>query len=114
MYLRNATFYVQVLDRLCKSMAHVRPEMGRDQKSFLLHNNAHLHIAVIVQKFLVKKGVTQLSYPPQSPDLSLPPAPAFPELKLELKGDHYASLEDIQKSITAKLKASQFLTSHEL
>ncbi len=28
----------------------------------------------------------------------------FPKLKLELKGDHYASIEDIQKSVTAKLK----------
>ncbi len=28
----------------------------------------------------------------------------FPKLKLKLKGDHYASIEDIQKSVTTKLK----------
>ncbi len=32
----NATFYVQVLDRLCKRIAYVRPEMWRDWKFFLL------------------------------------------------------------------------------
>ncbi len=35
----NATFYVQVLDRLCKRIASVRPEMGKNRKFFLLHDN---------------------------------------------------------------------------
>ncbi len=30
----NATFYVQVLDRLCKHIAHVRPEMWRSEVLF--------------------------------------------------------------------------------
>ncbi len=30
---------------------------------------------------------------------------AFPKLKSELKGDHYALIEDIQKSVTLKLIA---------
>ncbi len=33
----NAIFYVQVLDRLCKHMACVSPELWRDRKFFLLH-----------------------------------------------------------------------------
>ncbi len=46
----------------------------------------------------------------ESPSIfaNLSPTPdyfAFSKLKLELKGDHYASIEDIQKSITSKLKA---------
>ncbi len=45
----NATFYVQVLDHFCKRIAHVRPEMWRDRKSFLLHDNARLHTVAIVQ-----------------------------------------------------------------
>ncbi len=35
----NATFYVQVSNHLCKHIARVRPEMWRDQKFFLLHDN---------------------------------------------------------------------------
>ncbi len=60
----KATFYVQVLDRLCKRTARVRPEMKRDWKFFLLHDNACPHTAVIIQQFLAKKGVAQWSYSP--------------------------------------------------
>ncbi len=80
--------------------------MWRVRKFFLFHNNVCPHTAVIVQQFLAKKGVAQLSHPQYLLDLSPPPFDyfAFPKLKLELKGDHYASIEDIQKSVTAKLK----------
>ncbi len=36
----NATFYIQVLDRLCTRIIRVRPEMRRDRKFFLLLDNA--------------------------------------------------------------------------
>ncbi len=66
----NATFYVQVLDHLCKCIARVRPEMWKDQKFFLLHDNVRSHTAAIVEQFLAKKGVAQLSHLPYLPDLS--------------------------------------------
>ncbi len=84
----NATFYIQVLYRLCKRTARVRPEMWRDWKFFLLHDNARLHTAAIVQQFLAKEGVAPLSHAPYSPDLSSSDYFAFPKLKLKLKGDH--------------------------
>ncbi len=59
----NATFYVQVLDRLCKRIARVRPQMWRDQKLFLLYDNVHPHTTATTQQFLTKKGVAQLSHP---------------------------------------------------
>ncbi len=103
----NATFYVQVLDHLRKRIAHVKPEMWWDWKFFLLHDNARPHPATIIQQFLTKKGVTQLNNPPYLSYLSPPSLNYFTaqKLKLEMKGDHYASIEDIQKSVTAKLKA---------
>ncbi len=45
--------------------------MWRDQKFFLLHDNACPHTVMIVQQFLAKKGVAQMSHPPYSPDLDL-------------------------------------------
>ncbi len=66
----NATFSLQVLDRWCKCIVRARLEMWRDRKFFLLHNNACLHTAAIVQQFLAKKGVVQLSHLPYPPDLS--------------------------------------------
>ncbi len=44
----NATFYIQVFDHLCKRIAHLRPEMWKDRKFFLLHNNVCPHTAAIV------------------------------------------------------------------
>ncbi len=43
----NAMFYVQVLDCLCKRIVHVKPEMWRDWKFFLLHDNARPHTAAV-------------------------------------------------------------------
>ncbi len=48
------------------------------------------------------------SYPPYLPDLRPPIPPdsfTFQKLELELKGDRYASIEYIQKSVNVKLKA---------
>ncbi len=59
----NVTFHVQVLDCLCKCIALMRPEMWRDRKFFLFHDNARPHTAAIIQQFLDKKGVAQLSHP---------------------------------------------------
>ncbi len=80
----NATLYVQVLASLHKHIARVRPEMRRDQKFFLLHDNAYPHTAAIVQQFLDKKGVTQLSHPPYLPDLSPPPRRLFHFRKIKI------------------------------
>ncbi len=73
----DVAFYIQILDHLSKRIARVRPEMWRDRKFFLLHDIVCLHTATIVQLFLAKKGVEQLSHPPHSPDLSPPPTILF-------------------------------------
>ncbi len=64
----NATFYIHVLDCLCKCIAHVRSKMWGDRKFFLLHDNTRLGAAAIIQWFLDKKGVAQMSHPEYSPD----------------------------------------------
>ncbi len=45
-----------------------------------------------------------LNHTPYSPDFSLPNYFAFPKLKMELEGDRYATISDIQTSVTTKLK----------
>ncbi len=73
----NVMFYVQVLDRLCKLIARVRPEMGRDGKFFPFHDKVHPHTAAIVKQFLAKKGVAQLSHPSYVLHLSTPSTISF-------------------------------------
>ncbi len=46
----------------------------------------------------------RLNHSTHSPDLSPPDYFAFPRLKMELKGDLYATISDIQASVTMKLK----------
>jgi len=100
----NAEFYKNVLDRLCKRIARVRPALWKDRSFFLLHDNAPAHTAAIVTQFLARKMVPVLNHPPYSPDLSPPDYFLFPKLKMELKGHHFATVETIQKSVTQKFK----------
>ncbi len=46
----------------------------------------------------------RLNHSPYSPDLSPPNYFAFPKLKMELKEGQYATISDIQTSVTTKLK----------
>ncbi len=93
---------------ICVSILPVWGQKCGDWKFFLLHDSARPHTAAIIRQFLAKKEVARLSHPPYSSDLSRPPSNyfTFPISKLELKRDHYASIENFQKSVTAKLKAS--------
>ncbi len=112
----NVTFYVQVLDHLCKHIACMRLEMWRDLKFFFLHNNAHLHTAAIVQQFLAKKGMAQLSHPPYSADISPPPR-LFHYPKIEIGAERWPLCFDRRhiEICNCEIKsASRFLTSHEL
>ncbi|KAL4112628.1 hypothetical protein QTP88_016377 [Uroleucon formosanum] len=45
-----------------------------------------------------------LDHPPYSPDLSPPDYFLFPKLKMELKGQHFSTIETIQEVVTQKLK----------
>ncbi len=47
-----------------------------------------------------------------SPDSNPPEYFLFPKLKLELKGDHYDIVEDIQKSMTRKLNRILEISVH--
>ncbi len=52
----------------------------------------------------VRCSCKRLNHSLYSPDLSPPDYFAFPKLKMELKGDQYATICDIQTSVPTKLK----------
>ena len=66
----TGSFYLSVLERLWKRILRVRPEYSAPGSWFLLHDNAPVHRAVVVQEFLARKQVCVLHHPPYSPDLS--------------------------------------------
>jgi len=58
--------------------------------------------AFSVAQFLTSKGITVMPQPPYSPDLALCDF-LFKKAKLSMKGHHFESTEDIQRSVTRAL-----------
>ena len=83
----NQTFYREVLERLRKRVARVRPGIARAW--MLHHNNASCHTAVSINEFLTEKSIPVVPQPPCLPDLSPYDFFLFPRLKNHLKGRHF-------------------------
>ena len=98
----QSDFYREVLERLRKRVARVRPGIARTW--MLHHDNAPCHTTVSVNEFLAEKSIPVVLQPSYSPDLSPCDFFLFPRLKNHLKGRHFGSLDSIQKSITDELK----------
>jgi len=98
----NQTFYREVLERLGKRVARVRPGIARIW--MLHHDKATCHTAVSLNEFLAEKSIPVVPQPPYSPDLSPCDFFLFPRLKNHLKGRHFGTLDNIQKSVTDELK----------
>jgi len=58
----NQTFYREVLERLRKKVAHVRP--GTEHTWMLQHDNAPCHTAVSIDEFLAEKNIPVVPQPP--------------------------------------------------
>lgn len=98
----NGAFYLEVLTRLLKRIARVRPHL-RDRGWCLLHDNAPAHCARPVKDFLARRGVVVLKHPPYSPDLAPSDFFLFPKLKAEMRGTRFQSIPDIQRAVTQKM-----------
>uniref|UniRef100_A0A8B9ZUC3 Transposase n=1 Tax=Anas zonorhyncha TaxID=75864 RepID=A0A8B9ZUC3_9AVES len=110
----NAVFYVEVLTRLQKRNARVRPAIVNNWR--LHHDNAPSHTAFCVVEYLAQHKVATLPQPPYSPDLAPPGFFLFPRIKSMLKGKHHASVEALQEAMTRKLSSipvQAFLEAYE-
>ena len=58
----NQTFYREVLERLRKRVARVRP--GTERTWMLHHDNAPCHTAVSINEFLAEKNIPVVPQPP--------------------------------------------------
>ena len=65
----------------------------------LIHDNAPAHTCVLVQDFLKKEKVVQLSHPLYSPELSPCDFFLFPLLKITLSGRRYESRSALGSAI---------------
>jgi len=97
----NQTFDREVPERLRKRVARVRPGIER---TWMLYHDVPCHTAVSINEFLAEKNISVVFQPPYSRDLSPCDFFLFPRLKNRLKGRHFGTLDNIQKSVTDELK----------
>ena len=71
----------------------------------LHHNNAPAHASCLVQSFLVKHQITQVTQAPYSPDLVPCNFWLFPKLKSSLKGKRFQTVDEIQENMMEQLMA---------
>jgi hypothetical protein len=83
----------------------VRPQFRAEGSWFLLHDNAPSHSALVVNKFLARHGVVEISHQPYSSDLTPVDIFLYPTLKTAFKGKRFHDVEDIKKNLTAELNA---------
>ena len=70
----------------------------------LLHDNARPHTANRTWAAIEKLGWTVLPHPPYSPDLAPSDFHLFGKLKESLRGNHYASIDDVRSAVNAWIK----------
>ena len=91
----SGKFYCKVLRRLRENVRCKWPEMWKNRDWFLHHDNAPAHTLLAVSEFLTK-NMTTVPHPAYSPDLAPCDFSVFPKMKLQLKGQHFVSTEEIQ------------------
>jgi len=73
-----------------------RPEMWKNGGWLLHHDEVPAHTLLVVREFLTKNNMTTVPYSAYSPDLAPCIYYMFPEMKRQLKGWHFVSIEEIQ------------------
>ena len=98
-------FYVEVMCQLWKAIRQKRIELSIKQSWILQHENAPAPTSMLVHEFLAKNNsviMPQLSY---SPHLAPVDFFLFPKLKTSMKGQRFATIEEIKEKSKQKLLA---------
>ena len=72
----------------------------------LHHDNKPPHVLRLVQSFLAKRQITQVTQPSYSPDMAPCHFWLFPKLKLPLKGKRFQTIDEIQENTMGQLMAT--------
>jgi histone-lysine N-methyltransferase SETMAR len=72
---------------------------SRVSKLYYLHDNAPIHTSVVSTSKIESCGLELLRHPPYSPDLAPSDFYMFNHLKKSLRGQHFASKEDLRDAV---------------
>ena len=93
LHYQPSFFYKEFLEKLRKRVICVRPDIA--DKWMLHHDNASCHTALYITECLTSKSIRVVPSPYSPYNFFL-----SPKLKNVLKGRHFRTLENIQKSVT--------------
>ena len=80
-----------------------RPKLWATGDWQLHHNNTPTHASCLVESFLPKHQITQVTQPPYSPDLTPCNFWLFPKLESPLKGKRFQIISEIQENMMGQL-----------
>ena len=80
-----------------------RPQLWATGDWQLPHDNIPAHASRLVQRFLVKHQISQVTQPHYSPDLVPCSFWLFPKLKSPLKGERFQTINEIQENTMGQL-----------
>ena len=92
------------------------PDLWKNKNWLLHHDNARVHTSLLVRKFLAKNNKLMMPQPPYSPDLAYCDFFLFPKRKRPMKGQRYATIEEIKatsKEELNKITKNDFLKCFE-
>jgi len=96
-------YYREILERLRKRAVRVQQSIA---DNWMLHHDiTPCHTAISVIEFLAKKGIPVVPQPPYSPNLNPCDFVLFPKLKFHLKGRHFGTMKNIEKSCNRPTKS---------
>ena len=99
----TAAYYCDWMQKLCRKMHKNWPDLLED-RSLILHNNAHLRLGKVVTNLLSKYEWEVLSHAPYGPDMSPPDFDLFPKLKELMRGHRFSSLEEVSAAVTRAVR----------
>jgi len=95
----TAAYYHQFLQNLRWKMHANRPDL-LENGVLILHDNTWPHLDKDVRELLDRYSWDVLPHPPYSPNMSPPDFDLFPKLKINMRGVHFSTLEDLSASVT--------------
>ncbi|KAG7154705.1 Mariner Mos1 transposase-like 3 [Homarus americanus] len=96
-------YYIEVLHQLRDAVRRKRPQLWASGDWQLHHDNAPAHSSRLVQGFLAKHRITQVSQPPYSPDLVPCNFWLFSKQKSPLKGKRFQTVDEIKENAMRQL-----------
>ncbi|UYV78297.1 hypothetical protein LAZ67_16000889 [Cordylochernes scorpioides] len=97
----NKEYYLQVMR---KAIRKKHPDLWKNKNWLLHHDNVPAHTSLLVRDLLSKNNTLMMLQPPYSPDLAPCDFFMFPKLKRPMKGQRYATLDEIKTTSKEELK----------